>query len=59
MPREKNLILDLHRLRHQVDVGEVSIQHCEAGLQLADVLTKERATDQLVRKLAEDNVLQL
>ena len=53
MPRERHLMLDLHRLRQQIDCAEVRIRHVASEFQLADILTKARATDRLIRNLAE------
>ena len=59
MPRERNLSLDLARLRQLVDDGASEFLHVSANLQVADALTKPSVATHLLRSVAEENVVTL
>eukprot|EP00662_Eupelagonemidae_sp_cell21_P027877 gene27878-34956_t len=55
MPRERNLALDLARMRRLVEDGEAEFLHISTGLQIADALTKPKPNDQLLSRVAMEN----
>eukprot|EP00755_Sulcionema_specki_P031606 Sspe_Gene.96951::Locus_70580_Transcript_1_1_Confidence_1.000_Length_1711::g.96951::m.96951 len=58
-PREKHLSLDLTGMRRLVEDGEVEFLHIGTGEQVADALTKARASDVLLPRLSVENVVHL
>eukprot|EP00665_Eupelagonemidae_sp_cell47_P017212 gene17212-biopygen821 len=57
VPREKNLLLDVQRMRTLVEDGDLFVTHVPTRYQVADALTKHM-TDKLLIRACKDNVIE-